>query len=173
MDISQKGLDLIKRFEGLKEVLPDGRIKSYKCPAGVWTIGYGSTIYPNGQKVAPNDIISMQRAEDVFHWHVSLFVRDVNTLLAGKQLNQDQFDALASFAYNVGSDIDVDAIPEGLGDSSLMKKVLANPNDPTIANEFSKWCKAWVTLKDGTRSLISLPGLVTRRAAESKLYFSK
>ena len=163
MDISPAGIYLIKQFEGFGEQLPDGKIKSYKCPAGVWTIGWGSTLYPNGQKVGPNDVITRQRAEEVFLWHVSLFVKDVNFLVK-TQLTQNQFDALVSFAYNVGSDVDIDTIPEGLGDSTLLKKVNANPNDPTIANEFNKWIKA---------AGKELPGLIKRRAAESKLYFNK
>lgn len=162
MEISEKGLALIKSFEGLKEVLKDGRIKSYKCPAGVWTIGYGSTIYPNGQKVGPNDIITRERAEEIFLWHVRLFSKDVTSLVTSK-INQNQHDALTSFAYNVGSDIDIDLIAEGLGDSTLLKKVNANPCDPSIASEFSKWVNA-----NGTK----LPGLVKRRKIESQLYFS-
>lgn len=163
MKISERGIELIKAFEGCHKKQLDGRIRSYQCPALVWTIGYGSTIYPNGQKVGPKDVITAQRAEEIFRWHVSLFENDVNHLVK-VQLTQGQFDALVSFAYNVGSDIDVDAIAEGLGDSTLLRKVNANPNDPTIANEFNKWVKA-----NGK----TLPGLVTRRAAESKLYFNK
>jgi lysozyme len=163
MNISDRGLALIKEFEGCHKVQLDGTIKSYQCPALIWTIGYGSTIYPNGQKVGPKDVITRQRAEEIFRWHVGLFVNDVNSLLK-THVTQEQFDALVSFAYNVGSDIDIDLIAEGLGDSTLLKKVNANPNDPTIANEFNKWVKA-----NGQ----TLPGLVKRRAAESKLYFNK
>jgi lysozyme len=163
MNISERGIALIKEFEGCHKVQMDGTIKAYQCPALVWTIGYGSTIYPNGQKVGPKDVITRQRAEEIFRWHVSLFENDVRNLVK-VQLNQGQFDALVSFAYNVGSDIDIDTIAEGLGDSTLLKKVNANPNDPTIANEFNKWVKANGKV---------LSGLVKRRAAESKLYFNK
>jgi lysozyme len=163
MKISTRGLDLIKSFEGFKEKLGEDKVKSYRCPAGVWTIGWGSTLYPNGQKVGPNDIISIQRAEEIFKWHVNLFERDVD-FLVNSLINQNQFDALVSFAYNVGSDIDQDLLAEGLGDSTLLKKVNNNPNDPTIATEFMKWTKA---------GGVVLQGLVKRRYVESKLYFEK
>ena len=70
---------------------------------------------------------------------------------------------MVSFAFNVGSDIDVDNIPEGLGDSTLLRKVNANPNDPSIAREFIKWNKAGGRVLDG---------LTKRRIQESELYFS-
>ena len=87
----------------------------------------------------------------------------VNNLLK-TTVTQNQFNALVSFAYNVGSDIDADDIPEGLGDSTLLKKVNKNPNDLSIMAEFLKWNKSNGKVSNG---------LVKRRKLEAKLYFTK
>ena len=87
----------------------------------------------------------------------------MNKLLKVK-LNDDQLSALVSFAYNVGLDIDADFIAEGLGDSTLLKKVNANPNDPSIEKEFLKWTKSGGKI---------LRGLVLRRQEEANLYFGR
>jgi lysozyme len=92
---------------------------------------------------------------------VNMFAKDVDSLVTSN-INQNQFNALVSFAYNVGSDIDQDNIPEGLGDSTLLKKVNANPNDPSIAREFAKWNKSKGRV---------INGLTKRRKRESDLYF--
>ena len=147
--ISKKGLDLIKKFEGLK-------LKPYLCSAGVPTIGYGNTLYENGKKVSLKDtIITEQRATELLsnslqnlEQHVDSFCRD--------DINQNQFDALVSFAFNLG--------PYNLKSSTLLKKVNKNPNDPTIRNEFMRWTKAGGKV---------LKGLVERRKCEADLYFSK
>ena len=83
-----------------------------------------------------------------FEKYVDSYCRD--------DINQNQFDALVSFAYNLG--------PANLKSSTLLKKVNANPEDETIAAEFMKWVKA------GGKTL---KGLVRRREAESQLYFKK
>lgn len=172
MEAIDIAISFIKRFEGLATLTPDKQhIKAYICPAGVPTIGYGNTFYPNGQKVTINDIITIQRAEEILRWTVGLFANDVKSLVKST-LTENQKASLISFAYNVGSDIDIDTIPEGLGDSTLLKKVNANPNDLTIVNEFMKWDKAWVT-KDGVKHLVALPGLIKRRQEEAQLYFTK
>lgn len=143
----QKGIKLIKEFEGF-------RSKPYLCSANVPTIGYGATYYPGGKKVTLNDsaitedyasqlLISML---DSYEKAVDSFCRD--------DINQDQFDALVSFAYNLGNG--------SLKSSTLLKKVNANPNDPTIRDEFMKW------VNGGGKKL---PGLVRRRQAEADLYF--
>lgn len=139
--------------------------KPYLCSAGVPTIGFGSTLYPNGVRVTLADKeITKERAEEIFDWHLSLFEKDVNFLLAGVNVNQNQFDALLSFAYNVGSDIDQDNIPEGLGDSTLLKKVRNNPEDVSIEQEFLKWNKA---------KGVPVRGLTLRRQQEANIYFNK
>lgn len=156
MKLDQAGYQLIQEFEGL-------RLKPYLCSAGVPTIGYGNTVYPNGRKVTLKDApITKDYAEQMFLTTADLFAKEVYRLIKSK-VNQNQFNALVDFAYNVGTDIDADDIPEGLGDSTLLKKVNKNPNDETIANEFLKWNKA--------NGIIN-KGLTTRRKKESKIYLT-
>lgn len=139
--------------------------KPYLCSAGVPTIGWGSTLYPNGSRVTLTDKeITKETAQKIFDWHLSLFEKDVNSLLVGINVTQNQFDALLSFAYNVGTDIDQDNIPEGLGDSTLLKKVKLNPNDKSIEKEFLKWNKS---------NGLVLKGLTLRRKQESNIYFNR
>lgn len=148
MKISQKGIDLIKTYEGL-------RLTPYLCAANVPTIGYGSTRYEDGTKVRLTDqVITQERAVKLFDITITPFQVAVMGMVTS-QINQNQFDALVSFAYNLGA--------EALRRSTLLKKVNANPSDPSIDHEFTKWCYA------GSRRLL---GLVRRREAESKLYFS-
>lgn len=145
---SQKGLDLIKRFEGLE-------LKPYKCPAGIPTIGYGNTYYPSGAKVKLTDpAITEIVAEALLKFLLGSYEKDVDSFCRD-DINQNQFDALTSFAYNCG--------PRNLKSSTLLKKVNANPNDPTIKAEFLKWDKANGRV---------LAGLTKRRQAEADLYFS-
>lgn len=156
MKLDNKGYLLIAKFEGL-------RLKPYLCSAGVPTIGYGNTFYPSGAKVTMRDKpITQETAFWMLKQVADMFARDVDKLVTSN-VNQNQFNALVSFAFNVGSDIDVDNIPEGLGDSTLLRKVNANPNDPSIAREFIKWNKAGGRVLDG---------LTKRRIQESELYFS-
>lgn len=145
---SQKGLDLIKRFEGLK-------LKPYQCPAGIPTIGYGNTYYPSGAKVKLTDpAITKEKAEELLKFLLTSYEKGVDSFCRD-DINQNQFDALTSFAYNVGVG--------NLQKSTLIKKVNRNPNDPTIRAEFMKWNKA------GGKVLL---GLTRRRQAEADLYFS-
>lgn len=147
--IDQKGIDLITYFDGFEE-------SPYLCPAGVPTIGYGTTRYPNGSKVSINDrkitkehaISYLQHDVKYFELKVDSFCRD--------DISQNQFNALVSFAYNLGDG--------NLKVSTLLKKVNANPADENITAEFNKWVYA-----DGKK----LDGLIRRRAAEAKLYFAK
>jgi lysozyme len=143
------GIELIKTFEGFKSA-------PYKCPAGIPTIGYGATFYPNGKKVTMTDkaLSETESVELLKHMLVS-FEKYVDSYCRD-DINQNQFDALVSFAYNLG--------PANLKSSTLLKKVNANPEDETIKLEFMKWVKA------GGKTL---KGLVARREAESKLYFKK
>lgn len=148
---------MIMNFEGLS-------LKPYLCSAGVPTIGFGNTYYPNGKKVTMRDKpITKEYAIEIFKFIADLFAKDVNNLLK-TTVTQNQFNALVSFAYNVGSDIDADDIPEGLGDSTLLKKVNKDPNDLSIMAEFLKWNKSNGKVSNG---------LVKRRKLEAKLYFTK
>lgn len=145
--ISVKGINLIKKYEGLS-------LKPYKCPAGLATIGYGATYYPNGIKVKLTDkSISEYEASTMLtnmvrHYEIAVdsYTRD--------DLNQSQFDALVSFAYNCGLG--------NLKSSTLLKKVNANPNDTSIRQEFLKWNKGGGKV---------LAGLTKRRIEEANLYY--
>ena len=155
--LNEEGYQMIMNFEGLS-------LKPYLCSAGVPTIGFGNTFYPNGKKVTLRDKpITKEYAIEIFKFIADLFAKDVNILLK-TTVTQNQFNALVSFAYNLGSDIDADDIPEGLGDSTLLKKVNKNPNDLTILNEFLKWVRSNGKISNG---------LVKRRKLEAKLYFTK
>ena len=156
MTLDNKGVLLIAQFEGL-------RLKPYLCSAGVPTIGYGSTFYPSGRKVTMRDKpITQETAFWMLKQVANMFAKDVDSLVTSN-INQNQFNALVSFAFNLGSDIDADNIPEGLGDSRLLRRVNANPNDPEIAREFVKWNKAGGRVLDG---------LTKRRLKEAELYFT-
>lgn len=146
--ISSKGIELIKSFEGL-------RLKPYLCSAKVPTIGYGNTFYENGKKVTLKDPeITESRATELLAWSLAKFEQYVDSYCRD-DINQNQFDALVSFCYNLG--------PANLKSSTLLKKVNTDPNDPSIEKEFLKWNKA------GGRALA---GLTRRRQAELALYFS-
>jgi len=147
MELSNKGLSLIKKFEGCK-------LTSYKCSAGVWTIGYGNTKYSNGTPVKEGETITIKQAEELFASVVKEFSYSVY-FLCGEYVNQNQFDALTSFAYNVG----IGAFKK----STLLKLVKANANNSLIRNEFAKWNKAGGKV---------LKGLTNRRKEEADLYFS-
>lgn len=152
---SNKGLQLIKHYESC-------RLAPYKDSVGVPTIGWGNTFYENGAKVRITDKpITQERADQLLANTIKPFENDVSQLTKSVTLTQNEFDALVCFAYNVGSDIDIDLIAEGLGDSTLLKKVLANPKDQSIPQEFLKWNKAGGKV---------LNGLTYRRRSEAHLY---
>ena len=141
MNTSPKGIALIKEFEGL-------RLKAYQCPGGVWTIGDGHTA-----GVKPGMLISKAQAEEYLKADLIAFERYLNGL--GLALNQNQFDALVSFIYNVGTG--------NFSNSTLLRKVRANPQENSIMDEFLRWVYSKGRV---------LPGLQRRRLAEMKLYFS-
>jgi len=149
MKLSDKGYELIKRFEGFSD-------RPYKCPAGISTIGYGNTYYPNGTKVKITDKqITREYANEILAHIADEFAEDVLKLVKSK-ITVNQLNALTSFAYNVGV--------ANLAKSTLLKLVNINPNDGNIAKEFLKWNKAGGKI---------LNGLTNRRIAESALYFTK
>ena len=141
MKTSPKGIALIKEFEGL-------RLKAYLCPSGIWTIGYGHTA-----GVKPGMVISEAQAEEYLKADLITFENYLNGL--GLAINQNQFDALISFIYNVGTG--------NFSSSTLLSKVKANPLDNSIMDEFLRWVYSKGRV---------LPGLQRRRLAEMKLYFS-
>jgi lysozyme len=141
------GLDFIKKYEGL-------RLESYLCPAKIWTVGYGQTFYPGGKRVQQGDIITIEEANTMFVSVLKSFEQAVyNT--TRDDITQNQFNAITSFAYNVGV--------QALRSSTLLKKINKNPNDPLIKDEFMKWVNGGGKI---------LNGLVRRRKEEAELYFS-
>lgn len=86
---------LIKKYEGL-------RLQAYRCPAGVWTIGYGTTHYPNGQAVCEGDMITADYAEALLNNYVIHEIHPVFTRLP-YELSPHQKEALASLIYNWGA----------------------------------------------------------------------
>lgn len=146
MKLNKAGADLIKAFEGCK-------LDAYKCSANKETIGYGNTFYEDGTPVKMGDRITKERAESLFELIADSFASKVKPLVTAN-VNSNQFDALVSFAYNCGI--------ANLKSSTLLRKVNANPNDPTIRAEFEKWNKAGGKV---------LAGLTRRRKAEADLYF--
>lgn len=146
MKLNESGKSLIKSFEGC-------RLTSYKCSANHDTIGYGNTFYEDGTKVKPGDKITQERANELFEIIAKDFADKVKPLIK-KDLTENNFSAIVSFAYNVGIG--------NLKSSTLLKKVNINPSDETIRAEFMKWVRA------GGKELA---GLKRRRKAEADLYF--
>jgi lysozyme len=146
--INQAGEELVKHFEGLY-------LESYLCPAGVWTIGWGHT----GPDVRQGMQISIERAQELFELDMEYFEQAVERLVR-VPVTDNQFAALVSFAYNVGSDEDIDLTPEGLGDSTLLK-LLNQGKYAAAADQFPFW------VYGGGRVL---PGLERRRKMERELF---
>ena len=145
-DISNVGYDLIKQFEGF-------RADAYLDTGGVWTIGYGTIKYPNGVKVKKGDKVTVEQA-------VTYLKSDcgwVDSCLDSKvkvKISQNQFDALASFVYNVGE--------SQFGSSTLLRKI--NLGDLKGAGmEFDRW-----VFDNGKR----IEGLANRRAKEKAIFLA-
>ena len=142
MKTSQKGIDLITKFEGF-------RARAYKCPAGVWTIGYGHT-----KGVKAGQSVTLEGAQDLLRQDLKNFEDWVNKLIR-VQLTQGQFDALVSFCFNLGP---------GALDSSTLLKLVNQQKFALAADQFKRWNKA---------GGVELSGLTKRRAAERELFVSK
>jgi len=146
---SSEGINLIKSFEGLE-------LKAYPDPATggkPYTIGHGTTIYPSGMPVKLGDTCTAQQAMDYLRNDLKKFESGVNNLVKVK-LSQGHFDALVSFAYNLGLG--------NIGSSTLLKKL--NAGDYLGAsNEFLRWDKAAGKV---------MAGLTRRRQAERQLFLS-
>jgi lysozyme len=144
MHVSPSGVDLICNFEGL-------RLKAYDDGVGVWTIGFGTTKYPNGIRVKKGDTCTLDQAKAYMQNDLKAFEQTVNNTVK-VPLNQNQFDALVSLAYNIGS--------TAFKNSTLVKR-LNEGNYKAAANQFDVWVNA-----GGKR----MQGLVNRRAAEKALF---
>lgn len=146
MRASENGINLIKKFEGC-------RLTAYQDSVGVWTIGYGWTQPVDGKPVGKGMTITQQKADDLLKQGVIQYEAGVHGLVT-VQLNQNQYDALVDFAYNLGVN--------ALKGSTLLRKI--NTGDYAgAANEFTKWNKA------GGKELV---GLTRRREAEKSLFLS-
>ncbi len=147
--LSEAGEALIKEFESC-------RLEAYQDSVGIWTIGWGHI-----HGVKKGDKITQEEADAIFDAEIEMYIDGVNSMLK-VEVTQGQFDAMVSLAYNVGLDMDLDDVAEGLGDSTLLKKV--NRKDfAGAAEEFPKWNKAGGQV---------LNGLTRRRMAERAMFLS-
>lgn len=152
MEISEKGISIICNFEGFVAC-------PYKDIANVNTIGYGTTFYEDGISVKMTDTcITHDRAIELLK-HYLIGTESLISSLVTQTLNQNQFDSLCSFIYNVG-----DGAFKG---STLLKRINKDPNDKSIALAFEMWNKGKVNGK-----LVVIKDLDRRRREESQLYFS-
>lgn len=146
MSVSNKGVDLICEFEGK-------RLTSYDDGVGVWTIGFGTIKYPSGNRVKKGDTCTLEQAKEYMRHDLIEFEHTVNSSVK-VPLNQNQFDALVSLAYNIGS--------SAFKSSTLVKKL--NSGDyQGAADQFNVWVNA-----GGKR----MQGLVNRRDKEKLLFLS-
>lgn len=134
--------ELIKEFEGL-------RTEAYLCPAGQWTIGYGSTTYPDGRSVQPGDKITPEQAEEMLKHYCEHSIKYPR----GDFLSA-QREALCSLIYNIG---------QGNFDRSTLKKCIEREDWDNARREWMRWTRANGKV---------LPGLIRRREAECKLFFT-
>lgn len=146
MRLSYAGLAAIKRHEGL-------RLAAYQDVAGVWTIGYGTTYYRNGDKVRPGDAITADEAEALLRDQLEDYADSVRTLVQ-VPLSQAQFDALVSWTYNLGAG--------ALRDSTMLKRLNAG-DYAGAADEMLRWVHA------GGRPVA---GLRNRREAERAMFLT-
>lgn len=154
MTVTKQTLDLIKKWEGFRD-------KAYLCPARKWTIGYGFTTV-NGKPVKQGDTMTREVADKLLIRKAEEFQAGVLSLVK-VPVTPNQLSALVSFAFNCGLDIDADAIAEGLGDSTLLKKLNAKDYNGAAA-EFPKWNKV---------NGVAVAGLTNRRKEEKALFLKK
>jgi lysozyme len=147
MRVASAGINLIKKYEGC-------RLRSYKCPAGIWTVGYGST----GPHVKPNMVISQTEAEELLVKDLVRFERGVFSACKPATPSQAEFDAMVSLAFNIGL--------ANFKKSSVLR-LFKQGEKAKAASAFSMWIKA---KNPKTGELEVLPGLVTRRNAEKNLF---
>lgn len=143
---SKNGIELIKQFEGC-------RLKAYKCPASIWTIGIGHTGTVNGKPITADMTITELMAETLLAIDLQKFEKCINDNVK-KPLTQNEFDALVSFVFNVGT---------GAFIKSSMLKLLNSGHMPLAAGQFDRWIYAKGKV---------LNGLKKRRAAEKALFLT-
>lgn len=146
-DISEKGYKIIREFEGFRST-------AYRDTGGVWTIGFGTIRYPNGVKVKQGDTCTRGQAE-LWLKNDCLWVDACLDKYVKVKVSQNQFDALASFVYNVGETQFI---------KSTMLSLINQNNLTAAANQFDRWI-----FDNGKR----IQGLVNRRAKEKTLFLKK
>ena len=148
MKTGERGLALIKEFEGCK-------LSAYQCPAGIWTIGIGSTHYGDGTPVTKNRTLPTEKAAiALLAATIGQYEKAVNAV--GVELTQNEFDALVCLCYNIGAG--------NFLKSTLVKMLKAGDDKAEIAQQFLRWDKA------GGKPLA---GLTRRRNAEAELFLSE
>lgn len=158
MKTNQKGIDLIKYYEGTGPI-KDGLCQPYKCSAGYWTIGYGNRRINPSTPVGPSTApVTLTQANTIMMLHIESMEQDIDSILTNKNLTSNQYSALACWVYNLGID--------RLRSSTLLKKV--NSGDIAgAADEFLKWNK-----ETKNNVLVVSRGLDNRRKAERVLFLS-
>jgi GH24 family phage-related lysozyme (muramidase) len=147
MKTGERGLKLIKEFEGCK-------LKAYQCPAGIWTIGIGSTHYGDGTPVTKNRTLPNEGAAiALLAATIGQYEKAVNA--TGVELTQNEYDALVCLCYNIGAG--------NFFKSTLVKMLKAGDDKAEIAKQFLRWDKA------GGKPLA---GLTRRRNAEAELFLT-
>lgn len=148
---------LLQEFEGCK-------LYAYKDSAGIWTIGIGTIQYPDGTRVKQGDKCSQAQADEWARYECGKKAAELNKVLTGVTLTQNQFDALLLLAYNIGS--------AGVSQSSLLRKIKSmtgmEPDYAKVIREcFCMWNKVTVNGKK-----VEVPGLTKRRNREADLFLS-
>lgn len=148
MKTGERGLALIKEFEGCK-------LAAYQCPAGIWTIGIGSTHYGDGTPVTKNRTLPTEKAAiALLAATIGQYEKAVNAVDA--ELTQNEFDALVCLCYNIGAG--------NFASSTLVKMLNAGEAKEEVAKQFVRWNKAGGKV---------MAGLSRRREAEAALFLSE
>ncbi|NER81923.1 MAG: lysozyme [Leptolyngbya sp. SIO1D8] len=164
-NLPRSGVELIKEFEGYAKELPDGRAEAYADPIHGWqvpTIGYGTTVYPDGSKVKQGDVITREQAEEYLIDHIEHSTRSVlEQIPTWGKMNDNQRGAIYSFAYNLGA-----AFYGNSGFQSITRVC----DSPELWKD-----KAWITeqfVKYRNPGTFAEAGLRRRREAEADLFCS-
>lgn len=149
--IPANAIELVKKWEGLHKRKADGLVYPYLCPAGVWTIGYGSTRHFDGSPITTDTApLSPQSCEELMLLELGRCVRAALRESPSLQENEDALGAIASFIFNLGA---------GRYKASTLRRKINDGNMDMAQKEITKWVYA-----SGRR----LPGLVARRFDESR-----
>ena len=147
MIIPKQAVEFIKKYEGF-------RANAYQCPAGIWTIGYGTTFYPDGKKVEEGDVINIEDATFCLYDFIKKYclqqVEDIEKVIG--KLNDNQKTAIISLVYNIGS---------CAFEKSKCKKFI-------LKNDIENACKNWDWIKANGKILNNL---IKRRNEEIKLFY--